>query len=135
MTGGKYTDWTMVLSLNKKYQELAGTMLLLLARLPKRMRSSMNIITALGGEIPVLERRVDAQATVNGEPFYAEFTTTERASKNIKKWVNMPIPVDVVIYRFSYTSNVKIKADLELVSIQGNVKVWVLNVEMPDVDI
>ncbi len=125
----------MALSLNKKYQELAGTMLLLLARLPKRMRSSMNIINALGGEIPVLERRVDAQATVNGEPFYVEFTTTERASKNIKKWVNMPIPVDVVVYRFSYTSNVKIKADLELVSIQDNVKVWVLNVEIPDVDI
>jgi len=95
----------------------------------------MNIITALGGEIPVLERRVDAQVTVNGEPFYAEFTTTERASKNVKKWVNMPIPVDVVVYRFSYTSNVKIKADLELVSIQDNVKVWVLNVEIPDVDV
>jgi len=109
--------------------------LLTLARLDKRRRSSVNVITGIGGEIPLMERLVDAQVVINGEPFYAEFTTTERATKNIKKWINTSIPVDVVEYRFSRVANVAIKAVLELISIQGNVKVWNLNVELPDRDI
>ncbi len=134
MTGGKYTDWAMALSLTRRYQELVGATLLTLARLDRR-RGSVNVATGVGGEIPLLERLVDAQVVINGEPFYVEFTTTERASKNVKKWVDMSIPVDVVVYRFGRTSNVAIKAVLELISTQGNVKVWNLDVELPDGDI
>ncbi len=135
MTGGKYTGWGMSLSFTSKYQELVGATLLALARLDKRRRSSVNVITGIGGEIPLMERLVDAQVVINGEPFYAEFTTIERATKNVKKWINTSIPVDVVEYRFSRVANVAIKAVLELISIQGNVKVWNLNVELPDRDI
>jgi hypothetical protein len=48
MTGGKYTSWGMALGFTSKHQELVGATLLTLARLDKRRRSSVNVITGIG---------------------------------------------------------------------------------------